>query len=99
MIPLRDLNPSRGTPVVTYAIIGICVVVFFYEQLLGSQLRHFLLEYGLVPVRYSNRSMAAHFTTGEQVWPFVSSMFLHGGWMHLIGNMWVLYIFGDNVED
>ena len=99
MIPIRDVNPSRGTPVVTYVLIAICVLVFIYEQLLGPQLRRFLLEYGLVPIRYSDRQIAAHFTTGEQLWPFVTSMFLHGGWLHLIGNMWTLYIFGDNVED
>jgi membrane associated rhomboid family serine protease len=99
MIPIRDVNPSRGTPVVTYVLIAICVLVFIYEQLLGAQLRNFLLEYGLVPIRYSDRQIAAHFTLREQLSPFVTSMFLHGGWLHLIGNMWTLYIFGDNVED
>ncbi len=98
MIPLRDANPSRGTPVVNYTIICICVLVFFYELLLGPQLNYFLYQYGLVPVRYSDPRIARHFSALEQALPFVTSMFLHGGWLHLIGNMWVLYIFGDNVE-
>jgi membrane associated rhomboid family serine protease len=98
MIPIRDINPSPVTPVVTYAIIGVCVVTFLYERLLGPQLRYFLLEYGLVPIRYSDPLIAMRFSLREQLLPFVTSMFLHGGWMHLIGNMWVLYIFGDNIE-
>jgi membrane associated rhomboid family serine protease len=99
MIPIRDLNPSRGTPVITYGIIAICVLTFFYELTQGRQLHSFLLEYGLTPIRYSNPQIAVRFSFPEQALPFVTSMFLHGGWMHLIGNMWVLYIFGDNVED
>jgi membrane associated rhomboid family serine protease len=98
MIPIRDANPSAGTPVINYLIITACAVVFFYEAHLGRKLQHFLLYYGLVPVRYSNPQVAAHFTLTEQLLPFVASMFLHGGWLHLIGNMWVLYIFGDNIE-
>jgi membrane associated rhomboid family serine protease len=98
MIPIRDANPSPGTPVVNYLIIAACTLVFFYELQLGRKLQYFLLNYGLVPVRYSNPQVAVHFTLTEQLLPFVASMFLHGGWLHLIGNMWVLYIFGDNIE-
>jgi membrane associated rhomboid family serine protease len=99
MIPIRDVNPSRGTPVVTYGIIAVCVLAFLYELMLGRQLHNFLLEYGLTPIRYSDPRISARFTFSEQMLPFITTMFLHGGWMHLIGNMWVLYIFGDNVED
>jgi membrane associated rhomboid family serine protease len=98
MIPIRDVNPSRITPVVTYVIMVVCILSFLYEMSLGRKLHYFLLEYGLVPIRYSDPVLAARFGIGEQLLPFVTSMFLHGGWMHLIGNMWVLYIFGDNIE-
>ncbi|MBC7359106.1 MAG: rhomboid family intramembrane serine protease [Desulfacinum sp.] len=98
MIPLRDANPSRRVPVVNYLIISLCVLAFLYELLLGPQLRVFLFQYGIVPVRYTRPEVAAHFSALEQAIPFVSTMFLHGGWMHLIGNMWILHIFGDNVE-
>jgi membrane associated rhomboid family serine protease len=98
MIPIRDANPSQGTPIVTYVIIALCTLVFFYELLLGRQLQVFLLDYGLVPVRYSDPRVGAHFSLTEQLLPFATTMFLHGGWLHLIGNMWVLHIFGDNVE-
>lgn len=98
MIPLRDANPSRQFPAVTYGIIAACVVAFLYELLLGPELRVWILHYGIVPVRYTRADVAARFTLADQAIPFVTTLFLHGGWMHLIGNMWVLHIFGDNVE-
>ena len=98
MIPIRDINPSRGTPVVCYGIIAACTLMFLYEILLGAGLPRFLVKYGLVPVRYTVPHLAAHFSLSEQLLPFLTSMFLHGGWLHLIGNMWILYIFGDNLE-
>lgn len=98
MIPLRDANPSRGTPVANYAIIALCVLMFLYELLLGKGLERFLFEFGLIPARITLPEMAYHFTFNERFIPLLSSMFLHGGWLHLIGNMWTLYIFGDNVE-
>ncbi|QCQ22840.1 rhomboid family intramembrane serine protease [Desulfoglaeba alkanexedens ALDC] len=98
MIPLRDVNHSNRVPVVTYAIIACCVVAFLYELALGREIERFFHLYGLVPIRYTEPKIAAHFSFFEQVLPFFTSMFLHGGWLHLIGNMWTLYIFGDNVE-
>jgi len=98
MIPLRDANPSRTTPVVNYLIIASCTLVFVHELMLGKHLEAFLFQYGLVPARITRHAIAHHFGPGEQLMPFFSSMFLHGGWLHLIGNMWVLYIFGDNIE-
>jgi len=53
----------------------------------------------MVPIRYSNPEISAHFTTFQQFLPFLTSMFLHGGFLHILGNMWFLYIFGDNIED
>jgi membrane associated rhomboid family serine protease len=65
----------------------------------GDKLNQFILTYGLVPIRYSVPEVASHFTLGQQVLSCFSFMFLHGGFWHILGNMWSLYIFGDNVED
>ena len=99
MIPLRDENPSTTVPVVTRILIAINVAAFIYEVVLGPSLKPFLMEWGLVPERLT---LALRYR--EEPWlvaglTLVSSMFLHGGWMHLIGNMWYLWVFGDNVED
>lgn len=95
MIPIRDKNPSRTFPLVNTAIIAINVLVFFYELSLGPELRPFLYRYGLVPAAlfYPDIPEAGGLHT------LLTSMFLHGGLMHLAGNMIFLYIFGDNVED
>jgi membrane associated rhomboid family serine protease len=86
MIPLRDIIPSRTTPVVTIALIAINVLVFLYELALGPDVDAFTLYWGLVPAAFS--------------WVTVfTSMFLHGGILHVAGNMLYLWIFGDNVED
>lgn len=99
MIPLRDANPSSRFPVVTLSLIALCTVVYLYEVSLGSGLRAFVGAFGLVPgeVTYEIQSGEAGFFSVLR--PFLTSMFLHGGWLHLIGNMWFLWIFGDNVED
>ncbi len=87
MIPLRDTQPSRTVPVVTIAIIAINVAIFLYEVSLDEfSLNYLIMTYGLIPARLD-------------VFTLVTSMFLHGGWLHVIGNMWFLWIFGDNVED
>ncbi len=99
MIPLRDENPSATVPVVTRVLIVVNTLVFLYEVMLGPELRPFVYDWGLVPVRLTlalrthQESVLAAGTT------VLTSMFLHGGWTHLIGNMWYLWIFGDNVED
>ncbi len=87
MIPLRDVIPSRTVPVITVTLIVLNAVAWFYEiSLPERQLAVFLQHYGVVPADFSPATL-------------VTSMFLHGGWMHVIGNMWWLWIFGDNVED
>ena len=86
MIPLRDVIPSRTTPVVTIGLIALNIIVFVYELSLGRAVDAFMLYYGLVPAAFSWMNV-------------ITSMFLHGGWMHLIGNMWFLWIFGDNIEE
>src|SRR2546421_1547353 len=95
MIPLRDTVPSRSFPLMTLALIIVNTVVFLYELKLGPALERFLLIYGFVPVRFSE---AESWNLPARLVPMFSSMFLHGGWLHLIGNMWTLWIFGDNVE-
>jgi membrane associated rhomboid family serine protease len=87
VIPLRDSHPSHSTPVVTGLLIALNVAIFLFEASLDAYSRNqFVMEYGMVPERFR---LSTLFT----------SMFLHGGWMHLIGNMWFLWIFGDNIED
>jgi len=87
MFPIRDTQPSYSRPIVTVIIILINVAVFLHEITLDEYSRNSLIaHYGLVPRHF-------HFSA------ILTSMFLHGGWMHIIGNMWFLWIFGDNVED
>jgi membrane associated rhomboid family serine protease len=99
MIPLRDTTPTKNYPVVNNAIIGINVVIFILQMSQGAEWNRFVYIYGLVPARYSIPQISAYFSAPQQVFSFVSFMFLHGGFWHLLGNMWSLYIFGDNVED
>jgi len=99
MIPLRDTTSSKGYPIINIALIVSNVLVFLIQLGQGEALQQFIITYGLVPVRYSVPAVADHFSLGQQVFAFLSFMFLHGGFWHLLGNMWILYIFGDNVED
>lgn len=99
MIPIRDINPSRKYPVVNTAIIGVNIVIFLVQMTQGDDLNRFIYVYGLVPARYSISHVASYFTPFQQMFSFLSFMFLHGGFFHILGNMWSLYIFGDNVED
>ncbi|MGM0452254.1 MAG: rhomboid family intramembrane serine protease [Thermodesulfobacteriota bacterium] len=99
MIPIRDTIQSRHYPVVTFSLIGINVLVFFIQMSEGHLMQQFIYTYGLVPARYTVPEIAVHFTMTQQWMALVSFMFLHGGFWHLLGNMWMLYIFGDNVED
>ncbi len=97
MFPLQDILPRRRSPFVTWTIIAINVFFFFIEISLPQEaLRAIIFKYGVVPARYTDPHWPEH---AISYWPFITNMFLHGGWMHLIGNMWTLWIFGDNVED
>ncbi len=100
MIPFRDNIPSRIFPVVTVGLIAVNVLVFFYEvSLPTSRLESFIAGNGVVPARLQEIGQAPAAVLSATGWDLITSMFLHGGWMHLIGNMWFLWIFGDNVED
>ena len=99
MIPLRDTTPARNYPVVNTTLIFINVAVYLLQLTQGAEINKFIYIYGLVPARYTLPQFAEYFTTGQQVFSFLSFMFLHGSFWHILGNMWSLYIFGDNVED
>jgi membrane associated rhomboid family serine protease len=86
MIPLRDIIPSRTTPVVTVSLIAVNVLVFLFELSLGDGIDGFIRDWGVVPATFS-------------IVTLFTSMFLHGGILHVGGNMLYLWIFGDNVED
>ncbi len=99
MFPLRDSTPSGSFPIVTFILIIVNTLVFLYELSLGSYLEHFVTVYGLTPAHVT---AFHHFPGGfsrNVMIPMFTSIFMHGGWMHLIGNMWFLWIFGDNIED
>lgn len=86
MLPIRDNIPSKSFPLVTLVLIAANSAVFWHELTLGRRLDGFIAAYALVPAHPN--------------WPdLVTSMFLHGGWTHVLGNLWTLWIFGDNVED
>jgi len=97
MIPIRDTIRSRTFPLVNTLIIAANVLVYLLA--LGLDQSELFLRFGIVPVRYSVPELAAGFSLLDQALPFLSSMFLHGGLLHLVSNVWFLYIFGDNVED
>ncbi|MFO7783454.1 MAG: rhomboid family intramembrane serine protease [Thermodesulfobacteriota bacterium] len=99
MIPIRDTIQARSYPFVNNAIIGINVAVYLVSLTQGDALHRFFVVYGLVPARYTVPEISQYFSFGRQAFSFISFMFLHGGFLHLLGNMWSLYIFGDNVED
>lgn len=99
MFPIRDTIQARHSPVINLTIIGMNVVVFLAQLAQGPEMDRFVYLYGLVPARYTVPQVAAYFSTGQQLFSLLSFMFLHGGFWHILGNMWSLYIFGDNVED
>jgi membrane associated rhomboid family serine protease len=101
VIPLKDLTPRRSPPIMTILLIAANTVVFLYQVSLSSRAGDALVNtYGLVPLRIQYALAGTHHVTLAQACvPLFTCMFLHGGWMHLIGNMWFLWIFGGNVED
>jgi membrane associated rhomboid family serine protease len=93
MIPLYDTARTRLFPLVTWLLVGANAAAFLYELSLGSaRLDAFIRHWGLVPVQLLGQPRVEWITV-------LSSMFLHGGWWHILSNMWILLIFGDNIED
>lgn len=104
MIPIKDDQPRFSTPFITYVLVAINVVVFLFELSVGAQgqraLNAFIEEFGVVPSHFTN-ALNGHYAlpfVGLFI-PVLTSMFLHASWLHILGNMWVLWIFGDNIED
>ncbi|MBI1353397.1 MAG: rhomboid family intramembrane serine protease [Acidobacteria bacterium] len=103
MIPLRDDAPRWTFPGVTLALIGVNVLVFLFQMSLYTRYgpegeQAFVMSFGAVPARVS-AALTGRASLEAGLIPIFTSMFLHGGWMHLLGNMWFLWIFGDNIED
>jgi membrane associated rhomboid family serine protease len=101
MLPLRDDQARYSTPWVNSFLIGLNLLIFLFEATLdGRSLNLLIRQFGVVPSHLALfLSGSPRYSLPAVVLPFFTSLFLHGGWMHVIGNMWFLYIFGDNVED
>jgi membrane associated rhomboid family serine protease len=94
MLPIGDFNPRRHVPVVTILLVAANLIVFVYQLLLPEEaLNRLLLTAAMIPLRVT------HYLDAGAAMSLVTSMFMHGGWMHVLGNMLYLWIFGDNVED
>jgi membrane associated rhomboid family serine protease len=100
MIPLKNLRPRTHFPTATVALIVINFVVFFYQLTLDPRaLQSFIMTYSMVPARAQLALAHSQYTLAQGFFPLFTSMFLHAGWLHIIGNMWFLWLFGPNVED
>jgi membrane associated rhomboid family serine protease len=100
MIPLSDENPARLPPIVTVAIIALCVLTFFWELALGQRTDEALTAFGFTPNTFTHPGSAQFVALGLPVWATIlTSMFLHASWLHIGGNMLYLWIFGNNIED
>lgn len=100
MFPLHDDNPTKIIPFVTWAIIASCVAIFFWQLSLGRYSQNAVFSLGMIPaVVFNFKNLSAELATVPAWATVFTSMFLHGGWMHLIGNMLYLWIFGNNIED
>ena len=100
MFPLRDDQPRFSAPFITWFLITLNLLVFLFEVLLGPRSRvDLLFQFGIVPTQVTSNLSPQAFNPTIAILPMFTSMFLHGSWLHLIGNMWFLWIFGDNIED
>jgi membrane associated rhomboid family serine protease len=101
MLPLKDDQPSYSTPYINWFLIALNILIFLFQATLDRRSSEILaMQFGEVPSHLAAFLAGSHrYTLPQVVLPFFTSMFLHGGWAHVLGNMWFLYIFGDNVED
>jgi len=99
MFPLRDDNPTRRTPYLTILLIVVNVLVFIYEFIQPDQGQRIAMQFGFIPVEFTQGVELTPHAYFPPIGTMFTSMFLHGSWMHLIGNMLYLWIFGDNCED
>ena len=101
MFPIRDTIAHERTPVMTWVLLLATLGAFAFQlSLPPSELQKLIDLCGIVPARYTDPAWAERFRfPRHDYWPFLTSMFLHGGWLHVLSNLWTLWIFGDNVED
>jgi membrane associated rhomboid family serine protease len=101
MIPIKDDTPTYSTPYINYVLIALNTLVFLFEVSLNPSTRNaFVFQFGVEPIRVlAGLGLANAHVPNPSALPLFTSMFLHASWLHLIGNMWVLWIFGDNIED
>jgi len=99
MIPISDDNPSKRTPIMTWAIIAACVIVYIWERQLGHQMDHAMAVLGFKPGLYFSHHYALKDIALPAFTAIFISMFLHGSILHIAGNMLYLWIFGNNIED
>ena len=99
--PISDVNTTKNKPIISWIILICCVLIFIYQKNLGYHIEQkAILSFGMIPsVLFNIKQLSDDLTIIPAYMTLISSMFLHGGWMHLIGNMTYLYIFGDNIED
>ena len=99
--PISDVNATKNKPFISWIILISCILIFIYQKNLGYHFEQStILSFGMIPaVLFNIKQLPNDLTIIPSSMTLISSMFLHGGWMHLIGNMTYLYIFGDNIED
>jgi membrane associated rhomboid family serine protease len=98
-LPIRDDNPHTVTPFVTYAMLAACIAVFLWQVSLGDEAgQRAVYAFGFTPAFFFGQGIPAEIAAVPATMTIFTSMFMHGGWMHLGGNMLYLWIFGDNVE-
>jgi membrane associated rhomboid family serine protease len=101
MIPIRDTAPCNSTPYVTWGLMAVCILIFLIMQVIPYELSYKIIYlYGMVPNRYANPGWGlANGMPFDGYLSFLTSLFLHGNWLHILFNMWFMWIFADNVED
>ena len=101
MIPIRDTAPCNSTPYMTWSLMAVCIAIFLVMQVMPYELSYKLTYlYGMVPNRYANPQWGlAYGLPFDGYLSFLTSLFLHGNWLHIIFNMWFMWIFADNIED
>jgi membrane associated rhomboid family serine protease len=101
MIPLRDDQPRYSPPYLNNFLIGLNLLIYLFESALDpDSLKALFFQFGVIPSHVTALvAGSGRFHASAVLLPFLTSMFLHGSWMHVIGNMWFLWIFGDNIED
>ena len=100
MFPIKDTVPNRSFPAATWLLIALSAIVFYFETTLPQDvLAQFITLFGVVPLEYNRPYYHTHGLPLIDYLSFLTTMFLHGGWLHFLGNMWFLRIFGSKAED